>query len=139
MHLLITNKLCFKFDEILYLKNIFWNWLKHKHGVNCINPFNNRRERCNRPETTKHLLLECVEAWKIWALFNEWIGNQTVNSKVVIEYGDIFWVDDNANTCKAKLKIIQEIIQIERPRAWNMEKIKNISKDKIKYNTKLNN
>ena len=38
-------------------------------------------------------------------------------------------MDDCAHVCKVKMKIIQEMIQIERPRGWNIERINLISKD----------
>ena len=38
-------------------------------------------------------------------------------------------MNDNEHVCKVKIKIIQEIIQIQRPTGWNLEKIKSISND----------
>ena len=46
-----------------------------------------------------------------------------------------------AHECKVKMKIIQEMIQIERPNGWNIDRINLISKEinkielynKIKY------
>ena len=41
----------------------------------------------------------------------------------------IFWVDDDANAIKVKVKIWQEMIQIICPNTWNIENLKNISND----------
>ena len=101
---------------------------------------NNICERCQQIETTRHLLWECVESRNIWELFNIWIANNNPISTVMNEYQDIFRIDDCAHVCKVKMKIIQEMIQIERPQGWNIEKINLISKD-IKqielYNKKM--
>ena len=88
---------------------------------------NNRCERCEGVESTKHLLWECAESRKIWALFNEWKVGHFPTSQCVIEYRDIYWVDDNAHVCKVKFKVIQELIQIIRPMGWSIDRIKGIS------------
>ena len=101
---------------------------------------NNICERCQQIETTRHLLWGCVESRNIWELFNIWIANNNPISTVINEYQDIYRIDDCAHVCKVKMKIIQEMIQIERPQGWNIEKINLISKD-IKqielYNKKM--
>ena len=59
---------------------------------------------------------------------------------VVNEYQDIYNIDVCAHVCKVKMKIVQEMIQIERPRGWNLEQINLISMDikKIElYNSKI--
>ena len=90
---------------------------------------NSTCERCREIETTKHLLWGCLESRNIWEVFNSWISNNTLDSHRVTEYQDIYRIDDNAHVCKVKMKIIQEMIQIQRPNGWNMEKIVLISKD----------
>ena len=60
---------------------------------------------------------------------------------MINEYQDIYDIDDCAHVCKVKMKIIQEMIQIERPNGWNIDRINLISKEinkielynKIKY------
>ena len=54
----------------------------------------NKCERCKREETTKHLLWECPESRKIWELFDIWKRNQASGSRNLVEYKDIFRVDD---------------------------------------------
>ena len=90
-----------------------------------------RCDRCGQTETTKHLLWDCEEAKRIWDAYNTWIRNQAVtdNNVQVNSYNDIYVVDDNAQACKVKIKVIQEMIQITRPRHWNLENINNIDKD----------
>ena len=88
---------------------------------------NNRCERCEGVESSKHLLWECLESRKIWALFNDWKVSHSPGSPSVNEYRDIYWVDDNAHVCKVKFKVIQELIQIVRPVGWNIGRIEVIS------------
>ena len=90
---------------------------------------NNLCERCQQIESTKHLLWECVESRNIWELFNTWIVSNNPVSNVINEYQDIYYIDNCAHVCKVKMKIIQEMIQIERPSGWNLEQIKRISND----------
>ena len=64
-------------------------------------------------------------------MYNSWIRNQPLTSDCVQvnNYNDIYVVENNAQTCKVKIKIIQEMIQITRPRYWNLEHINNIDKN----------
>ena len=55
--------------------------------------------------------------------------NKNSRAKIVNDYQDIYNIDDCAHVCKVKMKIIQEMIQIERPRGWNIEQINILSKD----------
>ena len=102
---------------------------------------NNTCERCEEIESTKHLLWECAESKNIWELFNTWITNNNPSSNLINEYKNIYGIDDSAHVCKVKMKIIQEMIQIERPRGWNLEKINLISKEfkKIELYNKTKN
>jgi hypothetical protein len=50
-------------------------------------------------------------------------------STIINDYKDIYNMDNCAHVCKVKMKIIQEMIQIERPSGWNIERIKSISND----------
>ena len=50
-------------------------------------------------------------------------------SKLINEYQNIYDIDDCAHVCKVKMKIIQEMIQIERPSGWNLEQIHKISRE----------
>ena len=91
---------------------------------------NNICERCQQTESTRHLLWECEESRNIWEIFNIWlINNNNPVSNQMNEYKDIYRIDDCAHVCKVKMKIIQEMIQIQRPSGWNIEQINIISKD----------
>ena len=70
---------------------------------------------------------------------NNWIVNKNPMAQLINEYQDIYNIDDCAHICKVKMKIIQEMIQIERPRGWNLERINQISKEikKIELYNKL--
>ena len=117
--------------------DIFSKERMHRFGI--IN--DNACERCQQIESTKHLLWGCVESRNIWEFFNIWILNNNPMSHLVNEYQDIYNIDDCAHVCKVKMKIIQEMIQIERPRGWNLERIDSISKEikKIElYNKMIN-
>ena len=50
-------------------------------------------------------------------------------SNAIIEYQDIYNINECAHVCSVKMKIIQEMIQRERPSGWSLEKINLISKD----------
>ena len=90
---------------------------------------NNTCERCQQIESTKHLLWTCVESRNIWELFNTWMADNNFVSTIINDYKDIYNMDNCAHVCKVKMKIIQEMIQIERPSGWNIERIKSISSD----------
>ena len=90
---------------------------------------NNTCERCQQVESTRHLLWECEESKNIWDLFNLWMVRNSPMSNSINEYKDIFFIDDCAHMCKVKMKIIQEMIQIERPSGWNLDHINGLSND----------
>ncbi len=50
----------------------------------------------------------------------------------VKKYEDIFQTCEWPGACTVKMKIIQEMIQIERPMRWNHEKLETIIKELIK-------
>jgi hypothetical protein len=96
-------------------------------------------KRCGEVETYKHLLWECREAKKIWHLFNEFLTDLNQSNERIQEYDNVFRVGNTGNVSKVKMKIIQGMIQVERPRCWTIERIKEIANE-IKgielYNTK---
>ncbi len=80
--------------------------------------------RCGSKEDTKHLLWNCIHAKTIWSLYNSLM--KSVNAKEVEKYEDIFTPGIPYAICLIKIKLIQEMIQIERPMNWIPENIKNI-------------
>jgi hypothetical protein len=87
-------------------------------------------------------LWECREAKNIWSLFNEFVTNLNQDNERIQEYDKVFEVGNTGNVSKVKMKIVQGMIQIERPRFWTSEKIKDIVNE-IKsiemYNVKIRN
>jgi hypothetical protein len=51
------------------------------------------------------------------------------DSERVHEYDDIFRIGNKGNVSKVKIRVIQGMIQIERPRGWTIEKIKEVACD----------
>ena len=57
----------------------------------------------------------------------------------MLEYESVFKIGIKANLNKVKIRIIQGMIQMERPRNWTMDNIKNLTKEMYRieiYNTK---
>jgi len=80
-------------------------------------------QRCGLEETTKHLLWDCRESQKIWVFLNEILTENSHYSSRINKYSDIYRTESNNVVSIIKMKIIQEMIQIERPINWNKEKI----------------
>jgi hypothetical protein len=80
--------------------------------------------RCGKQETTFHLLWECEHVQKIWSFFNKLMSNINNISESINNYSDIFKSNKEAATTIIKIKIIQELIQIERPMNWNWDTFK---------------
>jgi hypothetical protein len=72
--------------------------------------------RCGLVETSKHLLWECAHVQKIWNIYNQVIIDDQINT-----YEDIFKVSDSHSNIMIKMKTIQELIQIDRPKNWNRD------------------
>ena len=68
----------------------------------------NTCERCGLVEMSEHLLWVCVESRNVLDLYNEFVSGHLHSFRQVEEYKDIFCVDDNAQVCKAKIKIVQK-------------------------------
>jgi exonuclease III len=80
--------------------------------------------RCGAKEDTKHLLWNCIHAKTIWSLYNSLM--KSANAKEVEKYEDIFIPGTSYAICLIKIKLIQEMIQIDRPMNWIPENITNI-------------
>jgi hypothetical protein len=81
---------------------------------------------------------ECTEAKKIWNLFNQILVESGNRADCVNIYDDIFRSCECSGSNVLKLKVTQELIQIERPRGWDKSKILNILKEIMnteKYNS----
>ena len=82
-----------------------------------------------------HLLWECRESRKIWGAFNEFRDSNAPVTHInqqegkVYEYEDIFRIRNMGFESKVKMKIIQGMIQLERPRNWSIDNIKKIASE----------
>jgi len=93
--------------------------------------------RCEQVEDTKHLLWECFQSKNIWSLFNE-VMRKTGNLEKVTSFEEIFVPGLNSKTCLIKIRIIQELIQIERPINWRIEKLLKLIQEAIKVDELIN-
>ena len=103
---------------------------------------NNKCKRCGEVETYRHLLWDCREAKNIWQLFNEFVTNLNQTNEKVQEYDNVFRIGNMESVSKIKLKIVQGMIQIERPKHWTIERINEIANENRcieLYNAKLLN
>jgi hypothetical protein len=95
--------------------------------------------RCGLKETTEHLLWECNDSRNIWNIYNNSLHKYTNEVVTVNKYEDIFYMDKSPNICLIKIKLIQELIQILRPRNWTYETLTNLINKLIetdKYNAR---
>ena len=79
--------------------------------------------RCNMEETTAHLLWECLESNKIWSHLNEILEALQCSSLKITKYEDLYKTESNDAISTIKIRIIQEMIQIERPKNWCKQRI----------------
>ena len=103
----------------------------------------NKCKRCEEVETFKHLLWECSEVQHIWKFFNAFLTYTPTNNQddKILEYENIFQIGNSSKINKVKMKIIQGMIQIDRPTNWTIDNIMKIAKeiDRIEiYNNKEN-
>jgi hypothetical protein len=82
--------------------------------------------RCNEVETTKHLLWECNESKNIWRLYNEVLDKYKIKNGKVSVFEDIYYTDEVSILAPIKVKIVQELIQIERPKRWTSATIERL-------------
>ncbi len=82
--------------------------------------------RCGLIETTKHLLLECVHAINIWSLYNTLMIQIGKSCELVNNFEDLVKSCNSPEISIVKVKIIQQLIQIERPMNWDQDKLHTI-------------
>jgi hypothetical protein len=96
--------------------------------------------RCGETESSVHLLWECVHVRNIWEIFNLLMSQVNNKEECVQSYKNIFQACETPATSMIKMKIIQALIQIERPTNWNKQKILDIVNDLMnteKYNASV--
>jgi hypothetical protein len=82
--------------------------------------------RCNQVETSKHLLWECAETKKLWKAYNDVLREISLDKMNLILYEDLFKTETIPLLMTIKLRMIQELIQINRPTNWNTTRTRNI-------------
>jgi hypothetical protein len=65
----------------------------------------------------------CREVRKIWQAYNEYLVYIRNSDSKVLSYDDVFVIGHIGIVSKVKMKNIQEIIQIEHPVYWSVEKL----------------
>ena len=98
---------------------------------------NDKCTRCGQVESVKHLLYECEHSKSIWNLYNEILSQKKQETEQVLTYKSIFKIGKSEATNIIKIKLVQCLIQIERPRDWSTDNIKTIIKEIMnmeKYN-----
>jgi hypothetical protein len=108
----------------IYFRLIHNDFFTHKRMKRFNMTDSDQCPRCGEIEYTKHLLWECQKVKPIWDLYN--LVMQSVKADKVTSYEDIFVPGENEAVCNIKIKLIQEMIQIERPKNWNIDNIKNM-------------
>ncbi len=86
---------------------------------------------CNKTETSKHLLWDCIHVKNIWTLLYALMNYVKNGQECVNNYEDVFQACEMPASGIIKAKIIQTLIQIERPMSWNREKLIDTIKDLI--------
>ena len=85
-------------------------------------------ERCGLEETTKHLLWDCSYSLMAWKNYNEILEEFNLGSEKIVCYEKLFDFGGSACVNLIKLKIINELIQVERPKHLTKDRISTIIK-----------
>jgi hypothetical protein len=97
--------------------------------------------RCGELENTKHMLWSCVQVDRIWKIYNNMLLSINQRNDSLNSFDDIYKTSENAEIVLIKIKVIQSLIQIERPSNWSENNLKKIVKDIVdveKYNHSVN-
>jgi hypothetical protein len=97
--------------------------------------------RCDEIENTKHLLWECSHVRNIWTLFNNFMTKLNCDNEKVLTYEDVFIPGKSSSICIIKIRLIQELIQMDRPKNWTDKNIEQICIEIMKiekYNAIIN-
>jgi hypothetical protein len=89
--------------------------------------------RCGQIETINHLLWECDSAKHIWSLYNKFIANLvSAKEEQILSYNDIYKIGHKSITY-LKVTIVQELIQMVRPKNWNEDNVKSVYSELQEY------
>ena len=89
----------------------------------------NKCSRCGEVETYRHLLWECHEVRKVWQSYNDYMDYIGQYDIKVENYEEVFRVERVGVISTVKMKTVQQLIQIERPTGWNMERTRSMACD----------
>jgi hypothetical protein len=89
--------------------------------------------RCGLIETTKHLLLECVHAKNICSLYNNLMTQIGKSCELVNNFEEVVKSCNSPEISIVKVKIIQQLIQIEIPMNWDQDKLHSIIREVINF------
>jgi hypothetical protein len=79
-------------------------------------------ERCGAEESTKHLLWDCPSSQLAWKNFDSILEDRNLGLDKIVSYEKVFDFSGTACATLIKLKIINEFIQIERPKQMSKSK-----------------
>jgi hypothetical protein len=99
-------------------------------------------DRCGEEENSRHLLWDCWGAKVGWSSLNEILVKKGLEQFMVSSYEELYNFDLPGSICSIKLRIINELIQIVRPRHLDAIKIERIIKNTMnveKYIATKNN
>jgi hypothetical protein len=85
--------------------------------------------RCGDIENNPHLLYECRFSREMWSNFNKVIKQHYNSNYAINRYEDIYKFDNGPIENVLKLKLINELIQIDRPKHLTENKIINLAND----------
>jgi exonuclease III len=84
--------------------------------------------RCGMIENIDHLMWECKESKQIWKCYNEVLNDLGLERMILNKREDLYKTEILSPLSLIKMKIIQEIIQIERPKNWSKNNVHNLIK-----------
>ncbi len=112
----------------LVCKDFFPNARRFKYKMTN----NDKCPRCENTETINHLLWECTHVQNVWKLYNNFAIKLGTEQDCVKQYDDVYKVGSSPAIALVKIRVIQELIQIERPKNWNEEKMVNLVEELIR-------
>lgn len=83
--------------------------------------------RCGETETNDHLLYECRYSRLMWSIYNKAMRESFNSNFCINRKEDIYDFSNGFIENGIKIKLINELIQIERPTHWTINKIINIA------------
>ena len=116
----------------IYFRLIHNDFFTHSRMKRYKMTMNDKCPRCDKVEDTRHMLWDCTQARNIWNKYNNLVRKVNIAEEATLNYEQIFTPGKNPAMCMIKIKIIQELIQIERPKNWTDENINKICDDLLK-------